>query len=240
VKVCLNVDCDQTTTVTITVIPVNDPPTADPFDKVYEEDTGVHPINVLNLSNAADVEGDNLSVTIVALVSGDSDGIDTSDPKNWLVDTNFYQLAPGETKTIVYTVTIVDGNGENVGVVGTITIIGCSELPLFETVFEDTGVVTLDIPDPVTSINIISGNATGVALVNDDVIINCNMYELPKDDTIEIVLQICYDVSCDETTTCTITVIGVNDPPTADPFEKEYFELMSLTFRMLMILMETK
>eukprot|EP00978_Attheya_sp_CCMP212_P047575 scaffold422141_cov102-Attheya_sp.AAC.1 len=70
-----------------------------------------------------------------------------------------------------------------VEVTGTIKIVGVSEPPLFETVYEDTGIQTLNITDPVTSISIISGNGTGVALVNDAVTIDTNLYELPKDET---------------------------------------------------------
>eukprot|EP00978_Attheya_sp_CCMP212_P044364 scaffold308138_cov41-Attheya_sp.AAC.1 len=183
---------------------VNKPPTAEDFERVFSEDTGEFPIDVLTLTNADDFEGD-VSVTDVTWLSGDKNGIDISDLENWIVDTDYYDLPPEVTEVVIYTIQIEDEEGQTVQVTGTIKIVGVSEPPLFETVYEDTGVFTLNITDPVTSISIISGNGTGVELVDDEVTIDTDLYELPKDDTIQIVYQICYDVSCDETTVLTIT-----------------------------------
>eukprot|EP00978_Attheya_sp_CCMP212_P015719 scaffold40646_cov56-Attheya_sp.AAC.2 len=188
---------------------VNTPPTAEDFEQMFSEDDGEFPIDVLTLSSAEDVEGD-VYVIDVKRLSGDSSGIDIiSDLENWIVDTDKYALAPGLTEVVTYTITIEDEKGETVEVTGTIKIVGVSEPPLFEIVYANAGVHTLIITDSVLDIHIVSGNSIGLALANGKVTIDTHLYEVPRDDTILVVVQICYDVNCYDTTTMTITVIGV-------------------------------
>eukprot|EP00978_Attheya_sp_CCMP212_P034614 scaffold145871_cov33-Attheya_sp.AAC.1 len=82
---------------------VNNPPTALNFERVFVEDTGEFPIDVLTLSNAQDFEGgvDVTDVTDVTWLSGNPTGIDISDLENWVVDTDYYALPRGVTEVVI-------------------------------------------------------------------------------------------------------------------------------------------
>eukprot|EP00978_Attheya_sp_CCMP212_P049073 scaffold612164_cov153-Attheya_sp.AAC.1 len=80
-----------------------------------------------------------------------------------------------------------------------------SPAPFAKTVTEDTGKITFsDIPTA-TRISTSSGDDSGVSLVNDKITIDTDVYELAPGETETIIVEVCFDVDCDQTTTVTIT-----------------------------------
>eukprot|EP00978_Attheya_sp_CCMP212_P047640 scaffold422774_cov43-Attheya_sp.AAC.1 len=217
VRVCLDTDvpCTATDLVTIVITGVDDPPTAGPITKTYEENSG--PQTFSALEDAQDPDG-TPTVLQSTLVSGDASGI--SPGNTFVVQTNEYDLLDGEIETIIYTVDIGDAL-DQVPITVTINIVGVSGEPFLQTVNEDDGIVPIeDLPDSVVKIIIPFDPQEGVS-PDVPVEIDTDKYELAVDETLQIPVTLCLDQDCINTELLLITVIGVNDPPVAQPLSIE-------------------
>eukprot|EP00550_Attheya_septentrionalis_P011103 CAMPEP_0198303042 /NCGR_PEP_ID=MMETSP1449-20131203/56683_1 /TAXON_ID=420275 /ORGANISM="Attheya septentrionalis, Strain CCMP2084" /LENGTH=768 /DNA_ID=CAMNT_0044005525 /DNA_START=247 /DNA_END=2550 /DNA_ORIENTATION=- len=205
--------------VQVTIVGVDDPPTAEPITKTYFENSGTKTFSALE--NAEDVDGTPRVLTS-ALASGSTGNpIGITQPEDtFVVDTGKYDLDAGEIETIVYDVSIGD-EFDSVPITVTINIVGISGDPILKTVNEDEDTVIIeDLPEDIVRIIIgpdSNPDPEGGVFEDPPVRIDTNKYELPVGDTIEIPVTLCLDENCTNTEPLIITVVGVNDPPVAQP-----------------------
>jgi large repetitive protein len=204
----------STATVTVTVVPVNDPPVAVNDATTTPEDT---PVAVNVLGNDSDLDGDPLTVTSATAPNG-TVTINPDGTIRYTPAANF-----SGTDTITYTVS--DGKGGTSTATVTVTVTPVNDPPVARpdtaTVNEDTP-LTLDPRvndsdpegDPLTVTNAVATNG-GVVINPDGTITYTPNPNFNGIDTIS------YTVSDGKggftTSTITVTVAPVNDPPVALP-----------------------
>ncbi|MBM0171441.1 Ig-like domain-containing protein, partial [Altererythrobacter sp. C41] len=127
-----------TSTLTITVTGANDAPTAVADTAAATEDAAA--VTGTVAGNDSDVDGDTLSYTLDAAVAGltlNADGSYSFDPS----DAAYQDLAVGETRDVVASYTVSDGNGGTATSTLTITVTGTNDAP---TAVADTAAATED------------------------------------------------------------------------------------------------
>lgn len=144
-------------TATIDVVPVNDAPIVNTVDVPVTE--GGAAIAVSLLQGASDVEGDNLNVINLTVLSGDDTGI-TPAGNTLSVDPGFSSydsLALGETEVVTYSFDVVDGNGGSTPGTLTVSISGQNDAPSSAnaslTTAEDIPLTISDIDFPFVDID---------------------------------------------------------------------------------------
>ncbi len=117
-----------TATVNVVVSSVNDGPTVSaPVTATTNEDA-VGPVSVNLLAGASDIDvGDVLSVSGLALQSGNAAGITISGNSLSINPAAYNYLNNGEQAVIVYTYNVIDGNGGSVAQTATLTITGVDD-----------------------------------------------------------------------------------------------------------------
>nr|WP_314443622.1 Ig-like domain-containing protein [uncultured Sphingomonas sp.] len=220
----------STSTLTITVTGSNDAPVA-----VDDTDTAVEDGAIVTGSVAANDSdpdtSDELTYSLDEPVAGltlNADGSYSFDP----TDAAYDDIADGETRTVVATYTVSDGNGGTDTATLTITVTGTAEGPIAApdtaTATEDGAVVTGslaandDLTEADAPVNYALVNAVAGLTVNADGTFSFDPSDAAYDDlaegeTREVVAT--YSVTDADgrssTSTLTITVTGTNDAPVA-------------------------
>jgi uncharacterized repeat protein (TIGR01451 family) len=214
VTVCDPSNSCATSTVNVTVVPVNDPPVANPDTAVVGEDgqTTVSP-----LSNDSDPDGDPLSVSTVGQPSH---GTTTLNPDGTVI----YTPAPNYNGPDSFTVTVCDPSNSCATSTVTVTVVAVNDPPVATNdsagTPEDTA-TTVDVLandtdvdgnlDP-ASVSIVSAPSHGTAGVLPDHTIAYTPapnYNGPDSFT----YQVCDTASVCDTATVSMIVSPVNDPP---------------------------
>jgi hypothetical protein len=202
----------STATVTVTVIPANDPPVATNDAATTNEDT---PVTIPVLANDSDIDGDPLTVT----AASSPNGMVTINPDGTIV----YTPNPNFNGTDIISYTISDGQGGTSTATVTVTVTAVNDPPVAApdtiTTAEDT-LVTIpvlgnDSDSESDSLNVTSASApNGTVTINADGTINYTPNaNFNGTDTITYTIS---DGNGDtSTTTVTVLVDAVNDPPVA-------------------------
>ncbi len=114
-------------TATITITGVNDAPDVVPVTVTFTESDPIGSADFL--SGSSDVEGDNLSLTNLTLVSGLDSGITISGSTLTVNPSAYDFLAIGESEVIQYTFDVSDGNGGSTPGTLQLTIVGENDAP---------------------------------------------------------------------------------------------------------------
>ncbi|MEP6340822.1 Ig-like domain-containing protein, partial [Parasphingorhabdus sp.] len=208
----------STATVEVTITPVNDPPEVDiPISDLSNEDADVVSVDISD--KFSDLDGDTLTFTAIGLPAGLS--IDANGVITGTIDNQASQLNGG---VYMVTVTADDGNGGTVD--GTfawfVTNPGPTATNGLATTNEDTpsapiAVLANDTDPDGDDLTVISATApNGVVTINPDgTLIYTPAANFNGTDTIT------YSISDGNggtsTATVEVTVVAVNDAPTADP-----------------------
>jgi len=212
---------DDTATVTVTVVPVNDPPTAndDPF--TVNEDTINNSLDVLANDSISPDTGETLTITIVG--TPDNGGTATTDGL-----TITYSPGADFFGTETFTYTITDGIFDDTATV-TVTVDNVNNPPTANddpfTVSEDSTNNSLDVlandsisPDTGETLTITAVGAPdngGTATTDGSTITYTPFSMFFGTETFTYTINDGTPGS-DDTATVTVTVDGVNDPPTAN------------------------
>ena len=189
------------------------------------------------LAGASDIDGDNLIVSNVTLVSGDDQGIEINEAANTLsVTPQDYGgiLDLGDTEVVVFSYTIIDGNGGSVAQTATVTIIGADDLgvntapdaggPINATFTEDDANNTVNLlanafdidGDVLTATaTLVSGDDSGITIVGNTLAVTPNSYNsLPVGESVVVTYDVSVsDGTASDATTAVVTITGVNDAP---------------------------
>ena len=224
-----------TGTVQVTVTGVNDAPTVSaPVVSTSNEDAGGFSVNLLD--NASDVDAnDTLAIqNLVQTNAGNAGGI-TPSGTSLNVDPSFYgYLSVGESEVITYSYEVIDGNGGVVSQTVSITIEGRNDAPLVsmgvESIpTEDDGVYALNLLSHATDIDqsdtLQVANLTKTSGDDSGIVVNGNLLQITPNAYNSLaagetaVIEYSYNVidgnGGSVAQTATITVLGVNDDPTA-------------------------
>ncbi|WP_197995863.1 Ig-like domain-containing protein [Gimesia algae] len=198
---------------------------ADPNDVLV-----VTHLNGIATSNGNTIIGTPITLNSGAILTVNADGTYNYDPNG-----AFESLAESDTGLDSFFYTINDGNGGTATASVSITIDGVNDAPAVSSevtvsMTEDDAVFTLDLlanaSDPDTTDTLSVSNLTLVSVDNSGVTINGNSLEidpasyssLAEGESVDIVYS--YDVidgnGGSVSQTATITITGVNDPPTAN------------------------
>ena len=213
-------ECD-TATVTVDVLPIDDPPVAGD-DAVEVAEDGSVDINVP--ANDSDPDGD-LDVTSVSVVSQPANGTVSVDPLTGVVT---YEPNGNFNGTDTFTYEICDSLGVCDTATVTVEVNPVDDPPVAgndtANVPED-GSITINVPgndtDPdgdldLTSVSIISQPPNGTVSVDP---VTGEITYKPKDDfngTDTFTYQICDDLGVCDTATVAVTVNPIDDPPVAN------------------------
>lgn len=212
----------DTASVTLTVNPVNDPPSAVADNGTAEENA---PVTIDVLDNDSDIEGDTLTVTSIddsGLTGGTAtlniDNTVTFDPGS-----DFDDLAVGETATETLTYVVEDGNGGSDTSTVTITIEGQNDDP---DAMDDSGVGDEDMAitgNVVTNDSDVDGDTPLLVVGNTTpahgtlVIAPNGAYTYTPDPNYNGLDSFTYTIEDpnggSDTATVTLTVNGQNDGP---------------------------
>ena len=204
---------DRTASVTITVTPVNDAPTANADSATMNEDAPALLVNVL--ANDSDIDGDTLVITAATADRGSASVVDNKIQ---------YTPAPNTNGTAIINYTISDGNGGTATTNLTITIIPVNDAPIANadsaTIDEDAAPILInvlandsDVDGDSLTISAASANIGSVSVVGNQI-----QYTPAADDN--GLATVTYTVSDNNggasTATLTITITPVNDAPIAN------------------------
>ncbi|EGI74674.1 hypothetical protein PH505_ae00740 [Pseudoalteromonas distincta] len=204
---------DRTASVTITVTPVNDAPTANDDSATMNEDAPALLVNVL--ANDSDIDGDTLVITAATADRGSASVVDNKIQ---------YTPAANTNGTAIINYTISDGNGGTATTNLTITIIPVNDAPIANadsaTIDEDAAPILInvlandsDVDGDSLTISAASANIGSVSVVGNQI-----QYTLAADDN--GLATVTYTVSDNNggtsTATLTITITPVNDAPIAN------------------------
>ena len=204
---------DRTASVTITVTPVNDAPTANADSATMSEDAPALLVNVL--ANDSDIDGDTLVITAATADRGSASVVDNKIQ---------YTPAPNTNGTAIINYTISDGNGGTATTNLTITIIPVNDAPIANadsaTIDEDAAPILInvlandsDVDGDSLTISAASANIGSVSVVGNQI-----QYTPAADDN--GLATVTYTVSDNNggasTATLTITITPVNDAPIAN------------------------
>ena len=204
---------DRTASVTITVTPVNDAPTAKDDSATMNEDAPALLVNVL--ANDSDIDGDTLVITAATADRGSASVVDNKIQ---------YTPAANTNGTAIINYTISDGNGGTTTTNLTITIIPVNDAPIANadsaTIDEDAAPILInvlandsDVDGDSLTISAASANIGSVSVVGNQI-----QYTPAADDN--GLATVTYTVSDNNggtsTATLTITITPVNDAPIAN------------------------
>jgi len=204
---------DRTASVTITVTPVNDAPTANADSATMNEDAPALLVNVL--ANDSDIDGNTLVITAATADRGSASVVDNKIQ---------YTPAPNTNGTAIINYTISDGNGGTATTNLTITIIPVNDAPIANadsaTIDEDAAPILInvlandsDVDGDSLTISAASANIGSVSVVGNQI-----HYTPAADDN--GLATVTYTVSDNNggtsTATLTITITPVNDAPIAN------------------------
>ncbi|MDN3389504.1 Ig-like domain-containing protein [Pseudoalteromonas sp. APC 3691] len=204
---------DRTASVTITVTPVNDAPTANADSATMNEDAPALLVNVL--ANDSDIDGDTLVITAATADRGSASVVDNKIQ---------YTPAPNTNGTAIINYTISDGNGGTATTNLTITIIPVNDAPIANadsaTIDEDAAPILInvlandsDVDGDSLTMSTASANIGSVSVVGNQI-----QYIPAADDN--GLATVTYNVSDSNggasTATLTITITPVNDAPIAN------------------------
>ncbi|MBH0015117.1 Ig-like domain-containing protein [Pseudoalteromonas sp. NGC95] len=204
---------DRTASVTITVTPVNDAPTANTDSATMNEDALALLVNVL--ANDSDIDGDTLTITAATADIGSASVVDNKIQ---------YTPAANTNGTAIISYTISDGNGGTATTNLSIIITPVNDTPIANadsaTVDEDAAPILInvlandsDVDGDSLTISAASADTGSVLVVGNQI-----QYTPAADDN--GVATVTYTVSDssggDSTTTLTITITPVNDDPIAN------------------------
>ncbi|MFM9841835.1 MAG: Ig-like domain-containing protein [Dongiaceae bacterium] len=203
---------NSTATVTVTVNPVNDLPTAGNDAAVTNEDT---PVTINVLANDGDVDGDALSVTGASALHGNvtinGDGSLTYTPS-----ANY-----NGADTVTYTVN--DGHGGTATATAAVTVNSVNDLPAAGSdavsIDEDNG-ITFGVLGNDSDVDGDTLTLTGATAGHGQIVVNSNntltyMPDANYNGTDTVTYTISDGNGGTATATVTITVNPVNDPPVA-------------------------
>jgi hypothetical protein len=207
-----------TSTVTVDVTPVNDPPVANPSTATTPEET---PVTLNVLGNDSDPDGDPLTVTNATV--DPAKGSVTINPDGTLA----FNPAPNFNGPVEITYTISDGKGGTATSTVTVDVTPVNDPPVANpstaTTPEETP-VTLNVlgndsdpdGDPLTVTNATVDPAKGSVTINPDGTLAFN--PAPNfNGPVEITYTISDGKGGTATSTVTVDVTPVNDPPVANP-----------------------
>ncbi len=219
-------------TATITVTGANDGPSvAGVISETASEDAASFSVDLLQGASDPDTS-DVLNVDALTPVSGDASGV-TVGANSLTIDPSAYNhLAAGESETIVYSFSVVDGNGGTVSQTATITVTGANDGPsvaglISETTSEDAASFSVDLlqgasdPDATDVLNVAgltldSGDASGVTVGTNSLTIDPSAYNhlaVGESETIIYSFNVADGNGGTVSQTATITVTGANDGP---------------------------
>ncbi|QDT22259.1 hypothetical protein HG66A1_40660 [Gimesia chilikensis] len=224
-----------TGTVQVTVTGVNDAPTVSaPVVSTSNEDAGGFSVNLLDNANDVDTN-DTLAIqNLVQTNAGNVGGI-TPSGTSLSVDPSFYSyLSVGESEVITYSYEVIDGNGGIVSQTVSITIDGRNDAPIVsmgvESIpTEDDGVYALNLLSHASDIDqsdtLVVANLTKTSGDDSGIVVNGNLLQITPNAYNSLaagetaVIEYSYNVidgnGGSVAQTATITVLGVNDDPTA-------------------------
>lgn len=205
-----------TATVTITVTPVNDPPVAADDPATAGEET---PVAILVLTNDADVDGDDLTVTEITAPASGTVAIDPGDT------TITYTPNPNFNGQDSFTYTVDDGQGGNATATVTITVTSVNDPPIAS---DDPVTTGEDIPivvEPLTNDVDVDGDDLTVAETSTPssgtVVIDPGDTTITYTPNLDFHGEDSFTYTVDDgqggnaTAVVTITVEPANDPPVA-------------------------
>ena len=219
-------------TAMITVTGANDGPSvAGVIAETASEDAASFSVDLLQGASDPDAS-DVLNVAGLTLDSGDASGV-TVGTNSLTIDPSAYNhLAAGESETIVYSFSVVDGNGGTVSQTATITVTGANDGPsvagvIAETASEDAASFSVDLlqgaSDPDTSdvlnvdaLTLDSGDASGVTVGTNSLTIDPSAYNhlaVGESETIVYSFNVVDGNGGSVSQTAMITVTGANDGP---------------------------
>ena len=132
----------------------------------------------------------------------------------------------GESEVVEYVVTVSDGiDSTDIPFTVTVTILGKSGGDP-TVVIEDTGQKCIKPPNDALGLEVTPGQPgpKAITIINREVCINTTQYELLLNETELVNVVICVTANCEISDDVPIIVVGVNDPPTAQPIEETYLE----------------
>ncbi|MBB1279878.1 Ig-like domain-containing protein [Pseudoalteromonas sp. SR41-1] len=204
---------DRTASVTITITPVNDAPTANADSVTMNEDAPALLVNVL--ANDSDIDGDTLVITAATADIGSASVVDNKIQYTPTANTN---------GTAIINYTINDGNGGTATTNLTITITPVNDAPIANTdsatIDEDAAPILINV---LANDSDVDGDSLAISAASADigsvsVVGNQIQYTPAADDN--GVATVTYTVSDSSggasTTTLTITITPVNDAPIAN------------------------
>jgi uncharacterized repeat protein (TIGR01451 family) len=210
----------STATVTVTVTPVNDPPTAANDAATVAEDSGATVVNVLANDSTAPDTGETLTVTAVTQPAAGGAVTLTGGVVRFTPAANF-------SGTTTFTYTVSDGNGGTATATVTVTVTAVNDPPTANndavTVVEDSAATVVNVlandttaPDTGETLTVtaVTQPATGTVTLVGGVVRFTPAANFSGTTTFT------YTVSDGNggtaTATVTVTVTAVNDPPTAN------------------------
>jgi len=212
----------SSTTVTVTVTCADDDPVAVDDAATVNEDSGANAIDVL--ANDTDADGGLLEVQSVtdpangtAAITGGGAGLSytpdanyCNDPPGTTLDTFSYTLNGGSSATVTVTVTCVDD--DPVAVADAATVVEDSGANAIDVLANDTDVdggtkLVQSVTDPAGGTAAVTGGGTGVSYTPD-----ANYCNDPPGTTLD---TFTYTLNGGSSTTVTVTVTCVDDPPVA-------------------------
>lgn len=211
-RICDNNNACSTTSVTITVTPVNDPPVAVDDSATTDEDV---PITIDVLANDLDLDGDSLTVVST---TPPANGTVTVNPDNTIT----YSPGLNFNGPITFTYQISDGTTTATATV-TITVTPVNDPPTAvddtASTAEDTSQLVrvldndsdIDGPNPL-SISVIGSPANGTAVID---LPGIRYFPNPNFSGVDTFTYTITDGALTDTATVTITVVPINDPPEA-------------------------
>ena len=200
-------------TVTITITPVNDAPTAMADSAAMQEDAP--PILVDVLTNDTDVDGDNLTITSVSTEFGSASIVDNKIQ---------YSAGPNANGVAIVTYSVSDNNAGEASATLEITISPVNDAPIVNadsvTITEDASATLIDVLSNDTDID---GDTLTLSTVSSDSgsvsIVNSQIQYIPdeNDNGTATVNYTITDGSQSASGILTITITPVNDAPVANP-----------------------
>jgi VCBS repeat-containing protein len=207
-------------TVTINVIPVNDPPVATDDAYATDEDTTLNIAAPGMLGNDSDPDGDPLTVVVVTVPQHGSGSIGSDGSLNYMPDANFsgsdtfsYKASDGTAESNISTVTITVNPINDPPVAGddSISVDEGGQI-MVEVLSNDTD------PDSTLSyanVTVLAGPSRGTAVVNSVGINYTHDGSETTSDT--FIYQVEDGAGGSDNATVTVNINPVNDPPVADP-----------------------
>ncbi|WP_161604398.1 cadherin-like domain-containing protein [Roseiconus nitratireducens] len=208
----------------------NNPPVlgTSPLTATVNEDDASSQVDLL--LDATDADGDTLSIADFTVTGGDDSGI-TVDGSTLTIDPSAYNsLALGGTEVITATYNVTDGIA-NTSQSLTITVNGANDAPTVGgpvtfTTNEDAAQASVDLLDgaadvdgdtlSISDFTVTGGDDSGITLNGTTLSVDPSAYDSLADGESEVITAT-YNVTdgtANTAQTATITITGVNDPPT--------------------------